>query len=194
MNEDKPKFDCGSLEAALFAYGEPIGIKKLCDVFDISHEELASLASQLQQRLGERGSGLSVFNGDGRLALITLPGHGLFLEKLLKKEFSEELTPAAQETLAVVAYAGPVSRSEIEYIRGVNSSFTLRNLLIRGLIERETDPKRSGSYFYKLSFDCFKHLGLSRAEDLPDYGKYRELTDNFITKGTETDNNQGHFA
>ena len=79
------------------------------------------------------------------------------------------------ETLSIVTYAGPMTRAELEYIRGVNSSFTMRNLLIRGLIERYPDPKRTNVFIYKPSFDLLKHIGISKVEDLPEYEKFQAL-------------------
>lgn len=179
MEENNPKVKPDALEAVLFAYGEPISLKKLGEIFKADKEKVKLSAADLKHRLEERGSGITVFESGERLTLVTLPIHGPILETVLKKEFAEELTPAAQETLAVIAYTGPVSRSEIEYIRGVNSSFTIRNLMIRGLIEREADTRRANGFCYKLSFDCLKHLGLSRLEELPDYEKHKLLTDTF---------------
>ena len=101
------------------------------------------------------------------------------LEEITKQEFTEALTPASLETLSIVMYSGPISRADIEYIRGVNSSFTLRALLMRGLAERETDPKRGNAYLYKASFELLRHLGLSKNEDLPDYPKYKDLVLHF---------------
>ena len=77
--------------------------------------------------------------------------------------------------MSIIAYSGPISRADIEYIRGVNSSFTIRNLLLRGLIERTVDPKRANAYIYSASFDLIKRLGLSGISELPDYEKYRQM-------------------
>ncbi|MEK7503143.1 MAG: SMC-Scp complex subunit ScpB, partial [Patescibacteria group bacterium] len=76
---------------------------------------------------------------------------------------------------------GPVKRSEVEYIRGVNSSFMLRNLLIRGLIERVRDPKDSRSYVYRVSRDFLKFLGITSISDLPEYGSFAKKLEEFIS-------------
>lgn len=178
-NGKSVKINAGALESILFAHGESVSFKKLCGLLDISKNELEKLAASLKQTLTDRNSGLMLLEIGDDLALVTSPAHGHILEKLIKKEFSEELTPAAQETLAIVAYAGPIPRVEIEYIRGVNSSFTIRSLLIRGLVERVADPKRASGYLYSLSFNALKHLGLSKVEELPEYARFRTLTDEF---------------
>ncbi|OGM90620.1 hypothetical protein A3A20_00685 [Candidatus Wolfebacteria bacterium RIFCSPLOWO2_01_FULL_45_19] len=106
---------------------------------------------------------------------------------MVEEEFQEDLTAAATETLSVVAYAGPISRAQIEYIRGVNSSFILRSLMMRGLIERNSDPKRQNVYLYTASFELLKKLGLDSAAKLPDYAKYRALIDQFFSRQNETE-------
>jgi segregation and condensation protein B len=86
----------------------------------------------------------------------------------------------------VIAYNVPVKRSEIDYIRGVNSSFMLRNLLIRGLIERMRDPKDSRSYVYRISADFLKFLGLTSISDLPDYGSFAQKLEEFLKEQPQT--------
>jgi len=91
------------------------------------------------------------------------------VHKLVKNDLEEDLSRATLEVLAVVAYRGPISRAQIEEVRGVNCSFTLRNLLMRGLVERVENPNDSRSYLYKISFDFLKHLGLGNVKELPNY-------------------------
>jgi segregation and condensation protein B len=183
MSENpEPQSKENALEAVLFVYGEPMPRKKICDLLGVSVSELDTIAASLKQRLSDVKSSLMLLESGERLALATAPAYGELLEKLFKKEFSEELTPAAQETLAIIAYAGPVTRAEIEYIRGVNSSFTIRNLLIRGVVERESAAESGGAYGYRLSFDALKHIGISKIEDLPEYSKFRAVVDEFRQK------------
>jgi segregation and condensation protein B len=94
----------------------------------------------------------------------------------VKEELTEDLTPASSETLAIISYLGPISRAKIEYLRGVNSSLILRNLTMRGLIEKVSDDNRSSAFLYRITFDLMKHLGIEKKEDLPDYEKFSELS------------------
>jgi len=73
------------------------------------------------------------------------------------------------EVLSIVAYRGPISRMDVEAIRGVNCSFTLRSLLMRGLLERIDNPADNRSYLYKISFDFLKKMGVESVEKLPDF-------------------------
>jgi segregation and condensation protein B len=163
------------LEALLFIYGEALTYKKIAKFLDISAEEAKELAKQLDSRMKERSGGLALLMDEGKIQLATRPDFGKFLEKVVKKEFDEDLSPASLETVSIIAYAAPITRSEIEYIRGVNSSFTLRSLMLRGLIERSPDPRRPNAFIYSPNFDFLKHLGIARKEDLPEFEKMRNL-------------------
>jgi segregation and condensation protein B len=81
------------------------------------------------------------------------------------------LTKSSLETLSIVLYKNGVSRSEIDYIRGVNSSFILRNLIVRGLIEKITDPKDSRRLLYRPTFDALSFMGITSIEQLPNYSE-----------------------
>ena len=166
------------LEALLFIYGEPIDVKKAAQILGERPEQIKQAAAELSEALTKSGRGLALIIKDDRFQLITRPNVGPLLEKVVKAELHEALTPAAVETLAITAYGAPITRSEIDFIRGVNSSFILRSLLLRGLIERETDPHRANAFVYTPSFDFLKYLGLSKIEELPEYEKFRELAKN----------------
>ncbi|MBI2278453.1 MAG: SMC-Scp complex subunit ScpB [Candidatus Brennerbacteria bacterium] len=160
-------------EAVLFHYGAPLAIEKLAKILDVTPEECRASVTALGAQLTaapDRGLVL-LANGD-EVALATKPAFKKFLALLMKEEFHESLTPAALETLSLVAYLGPVARTSIDYIRGVNSSFTLRNLLLRGLVER-TARVEGGGYVYTASIEFLKHMGLQKVEDLPEYEKHR---------------------
>lgn len=163
------------LEALLFIYGEPLEVKKLAKILDLKEPEIKDGLVLLEEELKRAERGLTLVQDKNKTQLVTKPEFAKLLEDVTKQEFTEALTPAALETLSIIAYAGPITRADIEYIRGVNSSFTLRALLMRGLVERETDPKRANAYLYRASFDLLRHLGLSKNSDLPEYGKYKSL-------------------
>ena len=172
----------GPLEALLFIYGEPIEIGKIVKILKPQNpgldetgvkEALQILQAQLEN--GDRG--LSLVVHDERVQLVTKPGFKGFLQEIIKEELHDVLTPAALETLAIISYAGPVPRSTIDYIRGVNSTFILRNLLLRGLIDRSSDPNKANVYIYKASFELLRHLGLGKTNDLPEYQKFREVVE-----------------
>ena len=108
------------------------------------------------------------------MLLGTAPELSPTIEKMTKEELMGDLGKATLETLSIILYQGPIVKSRIDYIRGVNSSFILRNLLIRGLIERREHPEDKRTFLYSPTFDLLTHLGISRVEDLPEYGTARD--------------------
>lgn len=178
------------IEAFLFVYGEPLEVKKITKILSrpdggqakgekVSEAEVKEAISELQKRYSESG-GLTLIFSDSpagqKVQLATKLEFASLMEDFIKDEFKEDLTPASLETLSLIAYLGPVSRAQIDYYRGVNSSFILRNLLMRGLVERYTDPQRANVYLYQASFDLMKYLGISKIEDLPEYEKFKIIT------------------
>lgn len=163
------------LEALLFIYGEPIELKKMAKILGEKEADVKAGLEELEKELAREERGLMLVQDKDKVQLVTKSEFSKLLEEITKQEFTEALTPAALETLSIIAYAGPITRADVEYIRGVNSSFTIRALLMRGLVERQTDPKRSNAYLYSTSFDLLRHLGLSKNEDLPEYKKYKDL-------------------
>ena len=177
----------GKLEAFLFLYGEPVGIHKLAKELGVKIEDVNRAAVSLRERLNQsKESGLNVMVFDDRVQLVTKPELKLLLTKIAAEELDSPLTPASLETLSIIAYLGPCNRSLIDYIRGVNSTFILRSLMVRGLAERKPDPKRANAFLYQVSFDFLRHMGVSHSEDLPDYEKYRELVESFLSGGRAT--------
>lgn len=165
------------IEAFLFLHGEPMKVDKLAKELGVKIEEIREALELLGQRLkaGDRGLALIIF--DDRVQLTTKAELKSLTSKMITEEMDTPLTPASLEALSIIAYLGPCSRALIDYIRGVNSTFILRSLMIRGLVERKPDPKRANAFLYQVSFDFLRHIGLTRPEELPDYEKYRQLKD-----------------
>lgn len=161
------------LEALLFIHGEPLTKKKAEKILEISKEELDSLIPEFEKRLSQEGRGLTLVRDDEKIQFATKPQFAKLVEGFVKEEMSEDLTPATLEVLSIIAYLSPITRSEIDYRRGVNSSFTLRNLMLRGLIERFPDPERPASLLYRPTFGFFKHLGIKGKEELPEFDKFK---------------------
>ena len=169
------------LEALLFIYGEPMEFKKIAKILKATEEEVKSAADLLGEELRGDQRGLFLVRDKEKIQLTTKPDFSSLLETVIKEELNENLTPAALETLSIIAYAGPLTRAELEYIRGVNSTFTVRNLLIRGLIERAPDPKRGNVFLYNPTLEFLKHLGVAQAGDLPEYEKFKSLIEKMRT-------------
>lgn len=160
-----------NIEAYLFYTGERHSYKEIAKVLEITPEEAKEAALALSEKLS---GGIRVVYDEEGVQLATAPEAAELIGSIRKEELSRDLGKAGLETLSVIAYRGPISRSEIEYIRGVNSSFILRNLLVRGLIEREQDEKNARVYRYKPTLTLFQYLGITSREELPEYQNIEE--------------------
>ena len=157
------------LEAVLFASGVPQNIDRIAKTLRISKDEAFSAIDALETRYRVLESGLTLMRLGDAVQIATKGEYASVIEQLRKGEIEENLSRASLETLAVIAYRAPVTRADIDAIRGVNSSFTLRHLLIRGLIEREGNPHDGRGYIYRPTFDFLKVLGIEKVSDLPEY-------------------------
>ena len=157
------------IEAILFFKGEPISRKKLADILQVGQTEINGGIEKLKENLQNRG--VVLIENDNEIALGTAPELSKLIEHLQKEELNRDLSKASLETLSIVLYKNGVSRAEIDYIRGVNSSFTLRALSIRGLIEKSLDTKDNRRYIYKPSFELLSFMGVKSVEELPDWGE-----------------------
>ena len=168
------------IEAILFFKGESVSRKKLAEILSssvkasdgegkIGQEEINEAIEKLKENLKERG--IVLLEKENELTLGTAPELSKLFEDLQREELNKELSKASLETLSIVLYKNGANRAEIDYIRGVNSSFTLRALSVRGLVERIIDSKDNRRYIYKPSFELLSFMGIKSVEDLPDYGE-----------------------
>lgn len=167
------------IEAVLFYKAEPLSVKRLAQIFKKDEKEIKNALDELREELKSRGRGLSLVEWEDEITLGTSKEVSSLIETLTKEELVKDLGKAGLETLSIILYQGPLSRAEIDYIRGVNSNFILRNLLIRGLIERVDNPKDQRSFHYKPTLELISYLGLSKITDLPDYEMVRVDIENF---------------
>ncbi|TAK94818.1 SMC-Scp complex subunit ScpB [Patescibacteria group bacterium] len=158
-----------AVESVLFASGEPIKVSKLAKILNVDKPEMENALMQLGAEYVGKSAGITLVKSGDEVQLATNPANAEFVSQMMKSELQEDLSQAALEVLSIIAYRSPVTRSDIELIRGVNCSYTLRNLLLRGLIERKDNPKDNRGYIYVVSFEFLKKLGLESIEKLPDY-------------------------
>ncbi len=157
-----------NIEAVLFAAAKPISKDSLCKQFHVAPEVLAESISDIQSRFNLPSSGIHLLELDDKIQLVTNPDASEDVASFLKKDATSPLTKPSLETLTVIAYRGPVTRPEIEQIRGVNCGIILRNLLIRGYIEEEQDRVRLQPV-YSVSMEFMRKLGLTHLEELPQF-------------------------
>lgn len=157
------------IEAILLAHGESIAVKKLAKILKEKEEVVQESVENLAKQYLEEERGFAILESSGDYQLVSNPESAEYIKKLVKQEESTLLSPAALEVLSIVAYRGPISRLEVDTIRGVNSSHILRLLSVRGLVDRKEDGEDSRLYRYRVSFDCMRQLGLQSINSLPEY-------------------------
>lgn len=163
MNEIKNK-----IESLLFISHKPLAVAELAKLVGSSKEEADASVKELMVDYVERRGGISINNIEDKYQMTTADENSELIAKFLNTEMTGELTRPSLETLTIIAYRGPISKVELELIRGVNCSMILRNLLIRGLIEARED-KDKGVLVYQITFEFLKHLGFDAITELPDF-------------------------
>jgi segregation and condensation protein B len=158
-----------AIEALLFASGEPMEKKELMQLLKLSESELRTALAGLAEQLTARG--IALVETAETAELRTSPDASELVKALRAGELARDLGKAGLETLAIVLYKSGSTRSEIDWVRGVNSSATVRSLLLRGLIERVEDPSDKRRAKYRPTTEALAHLGITGAEDLPRYGE-----------------------
>ncbi|MFA6383244.1 MAG: SMC-Scp complex subunit ScpB [Parcubacteria group bacterium] len=165
MDSDKLKSE---IESILFISGEPVKISRIAKITGAKKPEIENAIMVLQGEYSGQG-GLIILTKEDEIQMATNSENAGIVDQLIKSEIQENLSRAALEVLSIVAYRGPMTRMEVEAIRGVNCSFTLRSLLMRGLVERIENPKDNRGYLYKISFEFLKKLGIDSVAKLPDF-------------------------
>lgn len=156
----------GLVESLLFVAAEPVSVGQLAGVLESTPEGIEEALGELEAALRERGLRLQRM-GD-QVQLVTAPEAAPYVERFLGLGERRRLSQAALETLAIIAYRHPISRPEIEAIRGVNCDSVLRTLLTSGLIEEAGRAQAPGRpILYAPTFTFLQHFGLQRLEDLP---------------------------
>ena len=157
----------GLMEALLFVAPEAVAPAQLATVLDVPLNEIEKLLNELEANYRRAGGecGLRLMRYRGRVQLTSAPQAA---ERFLGLDMSSRLSRAALETLAVVLYRQPVTRPQIDAVRGVNSDGVLKTLLLKGLIQevgRAESPGRP--ILYSATSECLQYFGLSSLADLP---------------------------
>ncbi len=155
-----------SLQAILFVATEPLHFNELAAAVDSTADDVRSSLNELKLKL--KGTGLAVVEHEGAYRLVTAPEFAPVVKKFMISETRNDLSRAALETLAIIAYRGPITKLAIEEVRGVSSETMLKNLLQRGLIHAAGTSKEPGKpALYAVSHEFLQQFGLSNLSELP---------------------------
>lgn len=156
------------LESVLFIASKPLSRKELQKALSLEPAALEEIITALKDQYNDPASGIQIVDTGSDVQMVTNPANAAIVEEFTKQELMGELTRAQLETLTVVAYQGPITRPEIEAIRGVNCAVILRNLAVRGLVEEE-DSVDAVMTAYRISATALRQLGIASSAELPDF-------------------------
>ncbi|MEK7584872.1 MAG: SMC-Scp complex subunit ScpB [Patescibacteria group bacterium] len=158
------------LESLLLVAGKPLPYATLIKLLECSPEELQEAIASLEKKYNASESGIHLLVNDRKVQFATNPDHRKLIADFIKDETTGELTKPSLETLTIVAYRQPITKQELEHIRGVNCSLILRNLMIRGLVEAQEE--RGGlATTYSVTMDFLRFLGINKVEELADFAR-----------------------
>lgn len=181
---DKDKLSV--LESLLFAAAKSLSYKELVEYFEAEDGEIKELVEALKEKYNTSDSGIHVMVNNGRVQFMTNPKNGDRLHEYFQDELTKELSKPSLEALTIIAYRQPISKEELEQIRGVNCSLILRNLLIRGFVDAKEEQGGLVTN-YSVTMDFLRYLGISEVSELPDYEKLNSNSD--LSKLLEENNN-----
>jgi segregation and condensation protein B len=156
-----------ALEAILLVVDEPVAEMQLAQILEQPTERVAAMLEDISARYTAAGHGFDLRRAAGGWRLYTRPEYAAYVERFVLDGQSVRLTQAALETLAVVAYKQPVTRSRISAIRGVNCDGVMRTLVTRGLVEECGTESETGAYLYRTTALFLEKLGLNSVDQLP---------------------------
>ena len=161
------------IESLLFISAKPMPTKQLVDLLKVEKSKIQEAGDELVEEYKNNKSGVQIIKDGLKYQMVSAPENAKVVQEFIKDETTGELTRPSLEALTIIAYRGPISKIDLDRIRGVNCALIIRNLLLRGLIEAKTDSKKKETY-YSVSFDFIRFLGINNIVDLPDYKKLNE--------------------
>lgn len=156
------------IESLLFVVAKPLPVKQLAELVKEPEADVERIADELEREYRETSRGMQIVKSGNKYQMVSSPENAEVVRGLVKDETSGELSRPSLETLTIIAYRGPIAKSALDRIRGVNCSLILRNLLIRGLVEAKSEKDNDEAY-YTVTLDFLRHLGINAAKELPDF-------------------------
>lgn len=159
-----------NLESLLLVATRPLSYKKLAEQTSVTVGDIEHAIDELKQKYNTETSGIQILQHGSTVQFVTSPLASALVTDYLKEEQAGELTRPALETLTIIAYRGPISKIQLDTIRGVNCSLILRNLMVKGLVEAKS-AKDKYQTTYQVTGDFIRFLGLTDITQLPDYNE-----------------------
>lgn len=163
------------IEGLLFVAGDAVSIKELSNVLGIDEPTVKKIMNQMMDSFNEDGRGLQIIEVNGSYQLCTRPEHFEYIERLVKPQSRQGLSQASMETLAIIAYKQPITKAQVDYIRGVKSETCIMRLAEKELIQeagRMDGPGRP--IIYRTTDNFLKLFGLKTLSELPPLKEFNE--------------------
>lgn len=165
-----------AIESMMFIWGEPLSIKDAADVLEADKKEIRTLCEELKSEYEQEGRGIRIREVNGAYQFVTLRDNELFIEKLCTPVKIRRLSQAALEVLAIIAYRQPVTRSEVDSVRGVKSDRVIDGLAEKGLIDVCGRSEGIGRpLLYGTTDEFLKKFGFASIKELPDIAEFNEI-------------------
>ncbi len=165
-----------ALETMMFMWGDPLEVKDAAEVLEADKDEVRKLFRELQNEYEQEGRGIRIQEADDAFRFVTLAENDLFLKKLCTPVRIRRLSQAALEVLAIIAYRQPVTRSEIDSIRGIKSERVIDGLIDKGLVEVKGRSEGVGRpLIYATTKEFLTKFGFASLKDLPEVPEYEEM-------------------
>ena len=164
---DAKKLPC-AIEAILFVAGEPVNVSELAHALDMTVSELSPVLDEMKAGYDREQRGLKLNRFGMSVQLATRPDYAPYIERLLQPVQKQSLTQAAMETLSIIAYRQPITKAEIEAVRGVKCDYSVTSLMNKGLIEEVGRRESLGRpILYGTTEQFLSHFGIETLDDLP---------------------------
>ena len=186
MNENMDEREIKAIiEALLFVWGDPLSIKDISKILDIKENQIEEILGKMQDDFNFNRRGIKITRINDKYQLSTRPEHYPWISKLSQQKGSKNLSTAALETLSIVAYKQPITKNEIEEIRGVRCDKAIETLLNRDLVEEKGRLEKTGRpIIYGTTNEFLRYFGLESLEELPELKEFK-LSDEEVNKVEE---------
>lgn len=165
-----------ALETMMFMWGEPLEVKDAAQILEEDVKTVRELCKELQTEYEQEGRGIRIREVDDAFGFVTFAENEIFVQKLCTPVRTKRLSQAALEVLAIIAYRQPVTRAEIDSIRGIKSDRVIDNLAGKGLIEAVGRSEAVGRpVIYATTKEFLKKFGFTSLKDLPEVEEFEEI-------------------
>jgi segregation and condensation protein B len=164
----------GIIEAVLFAVGNPVSVRELAELLELNEKQVRRHLNEMSEYYNDDSRGLYLVEFNNKVQISTKPEYGDYIKRFVKPDSRQNLSQAALETLAIVAYKQPITKAEVDEVRGVRSERAIATLVERGLIAESGRLETTGRpIIYSTTEDFLKYFGFKSISELPELIEFK---------------------